>query len=273
MEPEEKSAQLQFNRRTVLRGGSLAVAGIAAAALIGCGGDDAEEPTATAAAGSGTAAATATKDPNKDPNLPYAFNFAEPNKTPKDGGKMVVAVSWDVSTMDPSKSAAGGTITVPNTVYDRLIGFKSGINYDRLKLELKPELAKSWERSPDGLVYSFKMTPNVKWQNVAPLNGRPFVAADAAFAYQRYQKEGVHTAIWSEVDKIEAPDATTLKITLKKPLVDFINNLAGRYQTIFPKELVDDGSIEKKPIGTGPMIFQEAIATQRVTFNNGVDPV
>jgi peptide/nickel transport system substrate-binding protein len=153
--------------------------------------------------------------------------------------------------MDPTKSAAGGTITVPNTGYDRLIGFASGIHYDPIKLELKPELATSWERSPDGLVYTFKIRPNVKWQNVAPLNGRPFVAADAAFAFQRYQKEGVHTAIWSEVDKIEAPDAASLKITLKKPLADFINSLGGRYQTIFPKELVDSG--ESRSVSSVPV--------------------
>jgi peptide/nickel transport system substrate-binding protein len=119
--------------------------------------------------------------------------------------------------------------------------------------------------------YTFKIRPGVKWHNVAPLNGRGFVAADAAFAYQRYQKEGVHTAIWSEVDKIEAPDDATLKITLKKPIVDFINNLGGRYQTIFPKELVDSGQIERTVIGTGPMIFQNAQATQAVNFTKNPD--
>jgi peptide/nickel transport system substrate-binding protein len=106
---------------------------------------------------------------------------------------------------------------------------------------------------------------------VAPLNGRAFVAGDAAYAYQRYQTEGVHTSIWAEVDSIEAPDAGTLKITLKKPLADFLNNLGGRYQTIFPKELVDDGSIEKTVVGTGPMIFTGAQATQSVNFDKNPD--
>jgi peptide/nickel transport system substrate-binding protein len=184
---------------------------------------------------------------------------------------MTVGVSWDVSTMDPVKSAAGGTITVPNTSYDRLLGFVSGIHYDRLKLELKPELAEMWERSPDGMVYTFKIRPGVKWQNVAPLNARPFVASDAAFAYQRYKTEGVHTAIWSEVETIDAPDDATLRITLKKPLVDFINNLGGRYQTLFPKELVDSGEIERRVIGTGPMIFEEAKPSQEVRFRKNPD--
>ncbi|HRC62144.1 MAG TPA: ABC transporter substrate-binding protein [Dehalococcoidia bacterium] len=268
---ETQEGRWSMNRRALLRGGSLAFAGVAAAALIGCGSDDEKSSgsaSSTAPAGTGTAAAS---NVDQAPGLPYPFNFKEPNKTAKDGGTMTVGVSWDVSTFDQAKSAAGGTITVPNIVADRLIGFKSGVNYDRLKLELKPELATSWERSPDGLIYTFKIRPNVKWQNVAPVNGRAFVAADAAYAYERYRKEGVHTAIWSDVDKIEATDASTLKITMKKPLVDFLNNLAGRYQTIFPKESVDDGSIEKKPIGTGPMIFQDAKAQQQVTLTKNPD--
>ncbi|MGE0228263.1 MAG: ABC transporter substrate-binding protein [Dehalococcoidia bacterium] len=270
---EVQEGRWSMNRRALLRGGSLAVAGVAAAALIGCGSDD-EEADSGSGGSTGTPAATGTaaaSNVDQAPGLPYPFNFKEPDKAPKDGGTMTVGVAWDVSTMDPSKSAAGGTITVPNIVYDRLIGFKSGIHYDRLKLELKPELATSWERSPDGLVYTFKIRPGVKWQNVAPLNGRAFVASDAAFAYERYRKEGVHTAIWSDVDKIEAPDDATLKITLKKPLVDFINNLGGRYQTIFPKELVENDAISKTPIGTGPMIFKEATPQQQVTFTKNPD--
>src|SRR5262249_50339970 len=113
--------------------------------------------------------------------------------------------------------------------------------------------------------------PGVKWQNLPPLNGRQFVAADAAFAYQRYQTEGVHQSLHSEVAKFEAPDAGTLKITLKKPLADYINNLGGRYQTIFPKELVDDGSIDKVVVGTSSMIMRDAKAQQQVTFEKNPD--
>ena len=276
--PENWGMRAALDRRTMLRGGALALGGVAAAALIGCGGDD-DEATPTGGSTDATSTSTAVavnKNQNpaqltKDANLPFGFGFPEPDKAAKVGGTMNVAVSWDVSTMDPTKSGAGGTITVPNVGYNRLIGFVSGIRYDPLKLELKPELATSWERSPDGLVYTFKIRPGVKWQNLAPLNGRAFAAADAAFAYSRYKAEGVHQSLHSEVDKFEAPDANTLKITLKKPLADYINNLAGRYQTIFPKELVDDGSIKDKVVGTGPMIMTEAKAQQNVTFARNPD--
>jgi ABC-type transport system substrate-binding protein len=138
-----------LTRRTALRSGALAFSGVAAAALIGCGSDgDKSEPTASTTAGP-AASATATPVagiPVGGKTIPFAF--PEPaGKTPKAGGIATFAVTWDVSTMDPSKSAAGGTITVPNMVYDRLLGYKRGPDADPFKLELVPELAKSWETS------------------------------------------------------------------------------------------------------------------------------
>ncbi len=260
----------RLGRRAWLRGTAIGAGGLAAAALIGCGSDD-EEASPTAASGSATASATAAvaSDPRypKDPSLQYPFNYPEPDKQPVAGGTMRVAATWDVSTFDPTKSAAGGTIVVPNLVYNRLIGIKGGPNANPLKIETAPELAKSWEYTPDGLVATFKLQPGVKWQNVAPLNGRALVADDIVFALQRYSKEGVHKSYYVNVDKIEAPDPATVKITLKKPTPEFEIPLGSRYQTIFPRELVESGEIEKKVIGTGPMIMQEATPAQRVALD------
>lgn len=257
----------RLGRRAWLRGTAIGAGGLAAAALIGCGSDNNDEPPAVSSTAT-TAAATsvAANDPRypKDPSLQYPFNFPEPDKQPKPGGTLRVAATWDVSTFDPTKSAAGGTIVVPNLVYNRLIGIKGGPNSNPLKIETTPELAKSWEYSPDGLVATFRLQSGVKWQNLAPLNGRPLVADDIVFALQRYSKEGVHRSYYVTVDKIEATDAATVRITLKKPTPEFEIPLGSRYQTIFPRELVDSGEIEKKVIGTGPMIMQEATAAQRV---------
>ncbi|MBX7110895.1 MAG: ABC transporter substrate-binding protein [Dehalococcoidia bacterium] len=259
-----------LTRRSVLRGGALAAGGVAAAALIGCGSDDdgGDQPSGGTSGGGASATAGATPVAGIQvggKTIPYAF--AEPaGKTPKAGGTAVFGVTWDVSTMDPTKSAAGGTITVPNTVYDRLLGFKRGPDADPFKLDLVPELAKSWETSPDGLTYTFKLQPNVKWQNVAPLNGRAFKAADAKFALDRYKTEGVHKPYYTNVKSIDVVDDATLKITLNKPQPDFLIPIASRYTTIHPKELVDSGDIEKKVIGTGPMILKDAQSGTGATF-------
>ena len=208
----------------------------------------------------------------RDPNLPYPYQFPEPaGLTPKAGGILRVAATWDVGSMDPIVSAAGGSITAPNMVYNKLLGMVGGPAKDPFKIEMKPELASSWERTPDGAVFAFQLRDDVKWQNIAPLNGRALVAQDIKFAYDRYQEEGVHQSYWTNIGSIDAIDDTNLTITMSKVTADFILPLASRYQTIYPKELVDDGTIDQKVIGTGSMILDEAAQGSHATFSKNPD--
>ena len=293
---------LELNRRTLLRGGVLGGVGLAAAALIGCGGDDDDDDSDDSASSTGSGASTSgdaatgatsgetsngsttatTVDEEEeatgegmlvqDPDLPFPHQFPEPaGKTPKAGGTLQVAATFSVSTMDPSKSAAGGTITVPNMVYNRLLGMVGGPRKDPFSIELEPELAASWERSPDGTTFAFQLRDDVKWQNVPPLSGRPFTAHDAKFAFDRYATEGVHQSYWANVGSTEAVDDTTLNINMATVTADFILPLASRYQTIHPRELVDDESINERVIGTGPMILTELEPANRVVFEKNPD--
>ncbi|MGE0228125.1 MAG: ABC transporter substrate-binding protein [Dehalococcoidia bacterium] len=268
----------RWDRRTALKLGALMVGGVATAALVGCGGDDDDDsgPAGTTATATQAASDVDLGDDERghyvrDDSLPFPYNFPEPKTEPKSGGVMRVAATWDVGPMDPTVSAAGGTVTVPNMSYNRLIGFVRGPKADPFEAKLQPELAASWERSPDGMTYTFKIDPRAKWQNLAPLNGRKFVAADAKFALERYSKEGVHTAYYVNVDGFEAVDENTLRVKMKRPVADFLNPLASNKQTIFPHELVDNGEITKKVVGTGPMILKEAVPASNVTFDRNPD--
>ena len=295
------------SRRTVLRGSLLGGVGLAAAALIGCGGDDDDDDdggTTATTSGSGTTTASSTSSDSsddssddsasddsgsddgddgaaepvgegmlvRDPDLPYPYQFPEPSGlTPKAGGILRVAATWDVGSMDPTVSAAGGTITVPNMVYNKLLGMVGGPAKDPFSIEIKPEIASAWERTPDGTTFAFQLRDDVKWQNVAPLNGRPLVAEDVKFAFDLYSQEGVHQSYWTNIGSIDAVDDTNLTITMSKVTADFILPLASRYQLIFPKELVDEGTIDQKVIGTGAMILDEAAQGSHATFNKNPD--
>ncbi len=302
---------VELNRRTLLRGGVLGGAGLAAAALIGCGGDDDDDDdtaatTTTTTSGSGStsgsgtssnitsqtqagqtqstsgddddAATTSGDDEDysigmlvRDENLPYPFQFPEPNKKPVAGGRMQVAATYRVQNFDPTTSAAGGTITVPNHVYNRLIGFKGGPHNNPYEIVLEPELASSWERTPDGQVFTFNLRDDVSWQNLPPLNGRKFVADDVKFAYDRYAAEGVHKSYWRNISSTEAPDDTTFKATMGTVTADFILPLASRYQTIFPREPVDAGNLDTVVVGTGSMILTEAVDGSHIAFDKNPD--
>ena len=287
-------------RRTILRGGLVGGAGLAAAALIGCGGDDDDDATTqtttsgttttastsgTTSGTSGTSTDSSTSDGDggadegfeplgklvQDPDLPYPYNFPEPNKAPVPGGIMKIAATWNFQSIDPIDSAAGGTVTIPNMTYNRLVGFKRGPGADVFQPEIEPELAASWERSPDGLTFTFAIQPGVTWQNIAPLNGRAFTAEDARFALHRYANEGVHKSYYANVAGFEAVDDATLNINMAKATADFLNPLGSNKQTIFPKELVDDNSIEISAVGTGPMILESLEPGQNVLFSKNPD--
>lgn len=137
---------------------------------------------------------------------------------------------------------------------------------DPFSVDLTPELAQTWERSPDGMSYTFKLTPEAKYHNMAPLNGRMLVANDVKFSYDRYAAGGAQASYFANVDNVEAIDPTTVKINMKRPVADFLLPLAGRYIPIIPPELVDAGLIERNAIGTGPMILREAVDGQQVVF-------
>jgi len=88
----------RVSRRGMLRGTVLGGAGLATAALIGCGNDDEDGGDAggdaSAAAGGSTtadAAETSAEGVIQNPNLPYPHQFPDPAGDPVAGGRMTVA--------------------------------------------------------------------------------------------------------------------------------------------------------------------------------------
>lgn len=81
---------------------------------------------------------------------------------------------------------------------------------------VQPELAESWESSPDKLTWTFKIRPGVRWSD-----GRPVTARDAAYTYNRMMTDpAASTAQGNYVENFEAvtaPDERTLVIKTKSP--------------------------------------------------------
>lgn len=258
--PESRSGDLRVGRRSFVRGAALATTGVAAAALLGCGGEDEDEPGGAG----GSPGATGTAEGEEEfkgittstgRRIPY--NYPEPDKQPKSGGTLRQRYTFDPGTLDPTASAAGGTLTAANGAYDRLINVYGKADLDPFEINrLEPGLAARWEASPDGLTYTFALQQNAKWQNLPPLSGRAFVAEDARFALERLKTTGVHQQYFTEVDSISTPSATSMAIKLKRPQPDFIFPLSTAYTVMHPRELVDDGTIKSRAIGTGPMIVE-----------------
>ena len=78
--------------------------------------------------------------------------------------------------------------------------------------------------SADGLVYTIKLKPGIKFHDGSPLN-----AAAVIYSYERMKalKFGVSGVTANWIDKMEAPDDLTVKFTLSKPFADFLKSMSS----------------------------------------------
>jgi len=111
----------------------------------------------------------------------------------------------------------------------------------------------------DGKTYTFKIREGVKFHD-----GSPLTAADVAKSWQMIidPPAGMRSPrqSWYEmVDKVEAPDPTTVVFRLKFATNAFLPALADPFTFIYKKEILDRDPrwYEKNILGSGPFKFTE----------------
>jgi peptide/nickel transport system substrate-binding protein len=192
-----------------------------------------------------------------------ASNAAAPQPTAKAGGQLVYAVvGSDVRILNPILQSD----TVSGAITERL--FEPLVYEDPKTGAPVPSLADSWTISPDGLVYTFKIHPGVKFHD-----GQPMTADDAKFTLDILKTDKVKTTRTANVEKIqstEVVDPLTLRVTLSEVFCPFLNSLTPL--GILPKHLLENTTnlnedpFNLKPIGTGPFTFVEWVKDDHVTL-------
>src|SRR6516164_8002238 len=124
-----------------------------------------------------------------------------------------------------------------------------------------------------GKTYTFKIRDGVKWHD-----GSPLTAADVAASWEHivHPPEGVLSprASWYEmVDKIEAPDPSTVVFRLKFATGAFIPALADPFTFIYKKSILDQDPrwYEKNVLGSGPFKFAEYETGQAIKGTRNPD--
>lgn len=138
-------------------------------------------------------------------------------------------------------------------VYDALVEYGEGG-------EIKPGLAESWDISPDGKVYTFRLRKGVQFSD-----GSPFDAKAVKFSMDRLKLK--RSAGWMSMDdfsKIEIVDDYTIKFYYDQPSFPIIQELSlCRPQRIMSPNSVspkgDPNGTFETPIGTGPFKFSNYI--------------
>lgn len=119
---------------------------------------------------------------------------------------------------------------------------------------LIPVLAESYDVSPSGTVYTFKLRADAQFSD-----GTPVTADDVVYTIQKAQDPALKSPVysnWSNV-RVEATDAETVQFTLPKPYAPFLEDAT---LGILPKHLWQNVSNEQfpfssyntTPVGAGP---------------------
>lgn len=158
---------------------------------------------------------------------------------------VVVAVASNFTTLDPYDANDTLSQAVAKSFYQGLFGLDK-------EMKLQNVLAESYTVSDDGLVYTIKLHPGVKFQDGTDFNAEAVkVNLDRASNPENHLKR---YNLYKAIAKTEAVDANTVKITLKQPFSAFINILAHPATAmISPAALKKYGKeIGFHPVGTGP---------------------
>lgn len=208
--------------------------------------------------------------------MPFA---ASAQDTPTKGGDIVVTYKDDITTLDPAIGYDWVNWSMIKSLYSRLMDYEPGT------ANLVPSLAESFDVSADGLTYTFKLRPGVKFSN-----GRAVIASDVKYSIERAvnpKTQGPGAGFFGAINGfdavsggtsetlsgIETPDDMTVVFKLSRPDATFLHVLAINFASVVPKEAVEAaaGDFGKKPVGSGTFILKDWTIGQRLVFDRNPD--
>ncbi|WP_134774344.1 ABC transporter substrate-binding protein [Ornithinimicrobium flavum] len=149
---------------------------------------------------------------------------------------------------------------IPQLLLDNV--YETLVTVDADSGEIVPMLAQEWEVSEDRLTYTFTLVDGVTFSDGAELT-----AEDVKFSLERVSSDAWTTSLKAQfdvIDSVEAPDDTTVVVTLAEPSNSFLYALTTRVGAIFDTEGVDD--LANTPVGSGPFVFDSWDRGSKITL-------
>lgn len=189
----------------------------------------------------------------------YGNNEARAAKTkaPKTN-QLVYASTKDIRNINPH--LYGGEMAAQNMVFEPLV-------VNTMK-GLKPGLAKNWEISPDGRVYTFHLREGVKFTDGVPLNAEAVkLNIDAVVANK---PRHAWLELVNQINGTDIVDEMTFRLTLKNAYYPTLDELAliRPFRFISPNCFINGATKDgvKAYIGTGPWMLSDYKPNQYTIF-------
>jgi peptide/nickel transport system substrate-binding protein len=189
------------------------------------------------------------------------------DETPKSGGTLTYMIPADAPpSFDGHREETYATIHSVSPFYSTLIRVnpENPSSTTDFACDLCTEMP---QPTDDGKTYTFKIRTGVTFQD-----GSPLTADDVAASWNEitFPPEGVLSARGSNyrdlIEKIEAPDPTTVVFHLKVATNAFLPALADPFAYIYEKKIIDNDPhwYEKNVMGSGPFNFASYDAGQSI---------
>ena len=167
---------------------------------------------------------------------------------------ITVAIQLEPPNLDPTGGAAQAIDSVLySNVFEGLTRFEGDG-------AVVPGLAKSWDISDDGTVYTFNLNSGVSFHD-----GTDMDAEDVKFSLDRARAEDSTNAqkrLFSGITDVTVVDPMTVKVTLDQPNGSFLFNMAWGDAVIVAPESIEN--IASNPIGTGAFTFSDWVQGDRL---------
>jgi peptide/nickel transport system substrate-binding protein len=193
------------------------------------------------------------------------------------GGQLTLSTISDPKSFNPILAKETSSTIITSLLFEGLT------TTNGITTEVEPNLAKDWEVSPDGLVWTFHLRDDVRW-----FDGAPFSADDVVFTFKEliYNQKIPNSArdiftIEGKEFEVEKVDDYTVRFKLPCCFAPFLRSMS---QEILPshalKKIVRQGKFNStwgldanltSIIGTGPFKLKEYLPGQHLLLIRNPD--
>jgi len=205
-------------------------------------------------------------------SFPQQTNKVSSNRCSKCGGELILSTTSDPKSFNPIIAKETSTTAITGLIFEGLT------RTNGVTLQVEPNLAYKWEVDKEGLVWTFHLRKDVRWND-----GKPFTSEDVVFTFNQliYNPDIPTSArdiftIKGKKFVVEKIDKFTVRFTLPCKFAPFLRSMS---QEILPKHILKDvvkegkfnyhWGIDSKPseiVGTGPFKLKSYLPGERIVL-------
>lgn len=176
-----------------------------------------------------------------------------------DANTLVMIIESSPTNLDPRVGIDAYSERIDSLIFDDLLSRGDDLN-------VAPGLAERWD-IPDPLTYVFHLHKGVKFHDGQPLTSRDVKWTFASLLQGKIRS--TKAAVYKYVDRIDAPDESTVTFHMKEPDSTLLWNLSDGAMGIVPYGSGDEMTLH--PMGSGPFKFVSAETDREVVLERNDD--